>query len=197
MRDEGILIGAIGQTSGDKIKLKCTEGGRLKVEVHGSEDQLLQQRPITYDLWTQLRTGGVEYDARDRNWFLNFATDSVSVAAIVGAVWDVNLIEVLGAALTAANPVIAGIYDVAGNRMPAMDVAARPGFVDVIDRAARLVGIVYGESAQLQQGAPSDAYANPANALEALSFLMGWEDGTTQWKRVAIDASGRLEIVTV
>ena len=38
---------------------------------------------------------------------------------------DVNLIEVLGAALTSANPVIAGIFDAGGNRMPAGDAPAR------------------------------------------------------------------------
>lgn len=54
---------------------------------------------------------------------------------------DVNIIEVLGAAIAFGNPVIVGVFDAAGNRMPAMDVAARPGFIDIIDRAARLLGI--------------------------------------------------------
>lgn len=75
----------------------------------------------------------------------------VSVAAILVGVdvtdrWarqlgQVDLARVLGAPLTAANPVIMGLYDAAGNRMPSMDMAARPGFVDVIDRAGRLLGI--------------------------------------------------------
>lgn len=55
---------------------------------------------------------------------------------------QIDLARVLGAALAAANPVIVGIYDAAGNRMPPMDVAARPGFVDVIDRVLRQLGVV-------------------------------------------------------
>jgi len=65
---------------------------------------------------------------------------------------QIDLARVLGAALTPANPVVSGIYDAAGNRMPSMDVVARPGFVDPIDRAARLLGVTYGsQAAQLQQ----------------------------------------------
>jgi hypothetical protein len=41
-------------------------------------------------------------------------------------VGQVDLARVLGLALSAGNPVISGIYDAAGNRMPAMDAAARP-----------------------------------------------------------------------
>lgn len=55
---------------------------------------------------------------------------------------QIDLARVLGAALTPANPVISGIYDALGNRMPSMDAVARPGYVDVIDRAARLLGTV-------------------------------------------------------
>jgi len=53
-------------------------------------------------------------------------------------VGQVDLARVLGAALNAANPVIAGIYDAAGNRMPSMDVVARAGYVDVIPPTAPL-----------------------------------------------------------
>ena len=67
---------------------------------------------------------------------------------------QVDLARVLGAPLTAANPVISGVFDAAGNRMPAMDAIARAGFVDVIDRAVRLLGVVYGSQAQqIQQRA--------------------------------------------
>lgn len=68
-------------------------------------------------------------------------------------VGQVDVTRVLGAAMSAANPLRTGIYDAAGNRMPAMDATARPGFVDPIDRAARLLGIVNGNLAQLQQKA--------------------------------------------
>lgn len=66
---------------------------------------------------------------------------------------QIDIARVLGAALAAGNPVITGIYDALGNRMPAMDAVARPGFVDPIDRATRLLGVAYGNLAQLQQKA--------------------------------------------
>lgn len=102
---------------------------------------------------TQIIVGGFPVDPRARTWVLNQFTDSVQVAPLLGGVWDVSdrwarqlgqvdLARVLGAALTSANPVIVGIYDALGNRMPSMDVVARAGYVDVIDRAARLLGTV-------------------------------------------------------
>jgi hypothetical protein len=45
----------------------------------------------------------------------------------------IDLSRVLGAALSAANPVIAGIYDAAANRMPAMNAAATAGYVHLTD----------------------------------------------------------------
>jgi len=94
---------------------------------------------------------GIIVDPRDRNWVLNQLIDSVQVTPIAASVWDISdrwarevgqidLARVLGVALTSANPVISGIFDAAGNRMPSMDVAARPGYVDVIDRWARTLG---------------------------------------------------------
>lgn len=92
-----------------------------------------------------------------------------TVSPVAGSVWDVSdrwarqlglvdLSRVLGAALSAANPVVIGLYDAAGNRMPSMDNAIRPGYIDVIDRAARLLGVVYGSQAQqlLQRAATFD-----------------------------------------
>jgi len=76
---------------------------------------------------------------------------------------QIDLARVLGAGLAAGNPVITGVYDAAGNRMPAMDVAARPGFVDAIDRAARLLGIIYGNVGQLQQAATGEAKTQDSN----------------------------------
>lgn len=84
----------------------------------------------------------------------------------------VDLSRVLGAALTSANPVIAGIFDAAGNRMPAMDAIARPGFVDPIDRAARLLGVVYGNQAQLQQ---------VAGTLELITQDTGLNTNPARW----------------
>lgn len=90
---------------------------------------------------------------------------------------DVDLMEVLGAPLAAANPVISGIYDALGNRMPAMDAAARPGYVDVIDRAGRLVGIIYGDLGQLHQVVPADALA-PGNTIAAANFNFVYNGAT-------------------
>jgi len=111
----------------------------------------------------------------------------------------IDVSRVLGAALTAANPLITGVFDAAGNRMPAMDAVARPGFVDMIDRAARLVGVISGtvDITELPAAAAlSDTFANPTTTQMG-AFLMGWEDGASQWERIAIDTSGRLECVTV
>ena len=137
----------------------CDRANRLVGIVYGSQGQQLLQRALTFDLLVQLRHLGVEVDPRARTWNLNFATDSVSTVPILGTMHDVNLMQVLGVAISPANPVIAGIYDALGNRMPAMDVALRPGYFDMIDRAARQVGIVYGDVGQLAQRAVSrDAY---------------------------------------
>jgi len=53
-----------------------------------------------------------------------------------------------GSELSVSNPLFAGIVDVLGNRLPSMDVSTRPGYVDEIDRAARLLGVVYGSQGQ-------------------------------------------------
>ena len=45
---------------------------------------------------------------------------------------QIDIVRVLNAQLSFTNPVIVGLYDAAGNRMPSMDVVARAGFVDVI-----------------------------------------------------------------
>lgn len=97
----------------------------------------------------------------------------VTAVPAPGAITDINHVQVLGVALSAVNPVISGIYDAAGNRMPAMDIAARPGFVDAIDRAARLLGIVYGsQAAQLQQ---------VAGTLELITQDTGLNTNPERW----------------
>lgn len=47
------------------------------------------------------------------------------IVAAFGTLFNVNLVQVLNAALSAANPVMAGIFDALGNRMPAGDADAR------------------------------------------------------------------------
>ena len=53
---------------------------------------------------------------------------------------------------------------------------------DVIDRAGRLVGIVYGENAQLQQLTPADALA-PNESLEVTGFNMVYDPIADDWNR--------------
>lgn len=53
--------------------------------------------------------------------------------------------------------------------------------VDVTDRAGRLLGIVYGENAQLQQSAPGDALPNPANPLEVVTFGQIYDQIAGDW----------------
>lgn len=55
--------------------------------------------------------------------------------------------------------------------------------VDVTDRAARLLGIVYGENAQLQQLTPADAMA-PNESLETVNFLAVYDPVAGDWNRV-------------
>ena len=62
--------------------------------------------------------------------------------------------------------------------------ALNPLFTDVVDRAARLLGIVYGENDQLQQSDPSDAHVNPTNPLEVGSFLHVWDPVASDWNRL-------------
>ena len=86
--------------------------------------------------------GGVVVDPRARTWNLNNTVDSVAVSPVLLSTWDISdrwarqlgqidLARVLGAALSAGNPVIAGIFDAAGNRMPSMDAYARRGYIEV------------------------------------------------------------------
>lgn len=123
---------------------------RLVGIIYGDQGQLAQ-RAATRDAYVQLRTAGVEYDARQIRALT--VADVVTVTPQAASVWDVSdrwarqlglvdISRVLGAALSVTNPVITGIYDAAGNRMPSMDAVARPGYVDVIDRVGRAVGVV-------------------------------------------------------
>jgi hypothetical protein len=72
----------LGVTYGSQGQQLQQLGGtfELLTRPFGSQGQQLLQRALTFDLEVQLRTAGVEYDARDRNWDLNFATDQVDVS---------------------------------------------------------------------------------------------------------------------
>lgn len=57
-------------------------------------------------------------------------------------------------------------------------------FSDVTDRAARLLGVVYGSAgAQILQVTPAEALANPGDALATASFSMIWDASATDWNR--------------
>jgi hypothetical protein len=68
-------------------------------------------------------------------------------------------------------------------RLIVVTAVAAPLVVDVIDRAGRLVGIVYGENAQLQQLTPADG-VSPNQSLETTGFLMVYDPAANDWNRV-------------
>ena len=74
------------------------------------------------------------------------------------------------------------LVDAAG-RLVVVTAPLFPILADVIDRAGRLVGIVYGENAQLQQLTPADA-VNPNEGLETTSFAMVYDPVADDWNRV-------------
>lgn len=54
--------------------------------------------------------------------------------------------------------------------------------VDVTDRAARLLGIVYGDTAQLAQQPPGDGIS-PGDPLETTNFLLVYDPVADDWNR--------------
>ena len=84
-----------------------------------------------------------------------------SVAPAPGAITDVNLIQYLGLACGPLNPVD----------------------TDVVDRAVRLLGIIYGENAQVQQLTPADGLG-PNESLETVNFLAVYDAVAGDWNRV-------------
>lgn len=91
---------------------------------------------------TQTIVAGAPIDPRDIRALTT--ADEITVTPDVGSLWDisdrwarllgqVDLARVLGASLTAANPVITGVFDALGNRMPAMDAVGRRGYIQLTD----------------------------------------------------------------
>ena len=68
-------------------------------------------------------------------------------------------------------------------RLVVVTAVAAPLVMDVIDRAGRLVGIVYGENAQLQQLTPADGVV-PNESLETAAFGMVYDQVAGDWNRV-------------
>ena len=67
--------------------------------------------------------------------------------------------------------------------LDALVAAIIAGPIDVSDRAARLLGRVYGNTAQLQQLTPADVLANPANLLGVGAFPHLWNVAAARWNR--------------
>lgn len=83
-----------------------------------------------------------------------------TVTPAPGAITDVNLIQYLGVACGPANP---------------LDT-------DPVDRAARLLGIVYGSAGQILQLVPADGLA-PGNSLEVAGFNFVYNGATWDMMR--------------
>ena len=101
------------------------------------------------------------------------ANDVYMEGAVVYDSSGVTVWSNAGQGRQALRDVFAGGYNVS---------ATHPVQVDVIDRAVRLLGIVYGESAQLQQLTPADSMA-PGLALEVVSFLALYDSVAGDWNR--------------
>jgi len=158
------------------------------VTAYGSQAQALLQRATTYDLIVQLRSAGAEidprsirallkttdeiysvlrtdagvaYDARDRSWNLG-ASDipdlSDRAARLLGRVYGSQGQQLLQRALTYESIVQLSHQ---GTEYDARQIRALTSadVVDISDKAARLLGIIYGSVGQLQQRAVSgDVY---------------------------------------
>lgn len=108
----------------------------------------------TDEVYSVLRTdAGVAYDARSIRALVSsdIITAYGSLGALQQRATSLDLYAALrqgGSELSTSNPIFAGIVDASGNRMPSMDTSARPGYMDMIDRSGRLVGVVYGSQSQ-------------------------------------------------
>lgn len=117
------------------------------ITVYGSQTQALQQKATTYELLVDevdraSRLVGIVYGSQSQQLLQRASTYDLLVA-----------LRQAGSELSTSNPLFAGIVDASGNRMPSMDASTRPGYVDEIDRAGRLLGKVYGNQDVLQQRA--------------------------------------------
>jgi len=181
-------------TSADVVDVS-DKATRLLGVVYGSQAQQLLQRVTTYDLIVQLRSAGIEidprsiralvkttdeiysvlrtdagvaYDARDRSWVLG-ASDipdlSDKATRLLGIIYGSQGQQLLQRATTYESVVQLSHQ---GTEYDARQIRALTSLTDTIDvsnRAARLVGIVYGNLAQLQQRAvTADAYVQLRSA---------------------------------
>lgn len=113
--------------------------------VYGSQGAALLQKATFGDLLVQLRSGGAEVDPRARTWTLASGTDSVDVGdraaralGVVASITAVVHVDDNAGSLTVDAPVATPVA------VRLSDGAAFIDPRDVSDRAARLVGRVYG-----------------------------------------------------
>lgn len=119
------------------------------VTVYGSRAQALLQRATTYELLTQLSHQGTEYDARQ----IRTITETLTVQATD---LDIrNLVKTQDEVYSVLRTDVGVVYD-ARDRSWTLGASDVP---DLSDRAARLLGIIYGDVGQLlQRGITRDLY---------------------------------------
>lgn len=161
-----------GASDGSLLSDIADRAARLLGIAYGDVGQLLQ-RAATRDLIVQLRTGGAtEYDARDRNWTISETVSvdddggSLTVDGTV-AISEINTddLDTGGGADTQA---IIGLALAASGGHVLLNEGGVSNSIlsDVADRAARLLGVVYGSQGQqlLQRATSYDLQAQLRNA---------------------------------
>jgi hypothetical protein len=109
--------------------------------VYGNLDKL-QQRALTEELLVQLATAGVEYDARQIRALTSADVVSAEITKWIGSAAPTVGQKAMAASLPVAIASDQGTFPV---------TVTFPATFDVSDRAARLLGIVYGNLGQVEQ----------------------------------------------
>jgi hypothetical protein len=184
--------------------------GRLLGVVYGSQGQQLLQRGTSYDLLVTIRQAGSELstsnpiftgivdasgnrlpsmDVVSRKGFVSI-TDGTNTMPTMDAaaragfhkITDGTNVMTLQAIASGVYGLGVGVFDASGNRMPAMASSSTPGYVDVIDRAGRLVGVVYGsQGQQLAQRSSTPYELLVAQATRANLTVMNERSDLTVW----------------
>lgn len=122
---------------------------KSKVDLWWIKGVILQDPTIAACLPTSIENAAIAYDALNDRFKVDIEAMTVgTINTNISDRWarqlgQIDLAHVLGAALSHSNPVIARLTDGSAFIDPR----------DMIDRAARLVGIIYGDQGQLLQRA--------------------------------------------
>lgn len=146
--------------------LAIDSNGNIKTSTVGSQNQPLQQSPTYFNLLAELASGGTAYDARQIR-YLNSATDSVGVTFPSGMDVSDRAARLLGIVYGSLGQQLlqrASTYELLaalryqGSEIDPRSIRALSSSTDSIsavissndvsDRAARLLGVVYGSQAQ-------------------------------------------------